>query len=570
MLAYGDEGRRVLREMALLGAAAEDSPLGFAAYFERMSGMRLHVEGARWIVNAYKAHAEGRGLLQECHREAGKTTVISKFFLSFRIGHEPEKTWAVVRINDQKARQTASAIARIIEHDSTWREFFPHVVPDKDRGWGDVNGYYVRDQSMTDEEWEEASTSSVDDPTFIGYGWNSGSVIGSRWTGGAMIDDIIDAKIMRSDADSASVKTFVTSTLSYCLTEGAWEFWNFTPWTETDIYANRKATGNYAHNKTPALIPAREGQVLEIDTGEIYGVVEIEAEYWPPAPLNPDFPEYGNISLSGRWYFRYWPEAWPWERFNKSYRDGVAADGSGGHIEFARMLLLDLKAIKGLTLRGEDLHYFPADEIDPSWPIFMGIDYASTRDRLKDRVRDFFALAIMAAIPRGGLVLVDGYRGRIGKGEALKRTVSLYGVYRRTQLIGVESIGKGEEFYNDLVLVDDAFGVPLPLFPIPYHQKGKGARFEEWLSPRFQTARIWVSNAKTPFIQEFVNEWLSYPDTAFDDCLDAVYMCALAGEGHMPMIGSRDTRKALLESMEKPAHPMALICGHRIRELEKR
>lgn len=564
----GDGGEKALRKMALKGAAVKDSPKGFAAFFEAMSGMKLHVEGARWIVNAYDAHDKGMGLLQECHREAGKTTVISKFFLAFRIGMEPHKTWAVVRINDQKARMTAKAIARIIEYDPTWKEFFPNVVPNKDSGWGDVNGYYVRDISLTDEEWEQKSTASVDDPTFIGYGWNSGSVIGSRWTGGVVVDDIIDAKIMRSDADSASVMTFVTSTLSYCLTEGAWEFWNFTPWTSTDIYANRKNTGNYMHNKSPALIPAKKGEKMTIDTGEIYGKIELEAEYWPPAPLNLAYPDYGNIPLSGNYYFRYWAEAWPWERFEKKYRDGVTDDGSGGHLEFSRMLMLDLEAIKGLNLKAEWLHLYPADEIYPSWPVYMGIDYASTQDKLKNKNRDFFALAILRAIPGGGLVLVDGYRGRISKGEALQRTAAMYGIYPTAQLIGVESIGKGEEFYNDLVMVNDAFGIPLPLFPIPHHAKGKGARFEEWLAPRLQMGRIWISDVQTPFIREFVNEWLTYPNGAFDDCLDAVYMGALAGEGLL-LMGSRSGESGY-QKVSDGNNPLRSICAHRLKELENR
>ena len=565
-LEKGELGVKAFKNMVLRQAGTTDTPLGFAAYFEKMSGMKLTIEAARWIVNAYKAHDEGRGLLQECHREAGKTTVISKFFLSFRIGHEPYKTWAIVRINEPKARQTAKAIARIIEYDPTWKEYFPNIVPYKERGWGDVTGYYVKDTSMSEEQWEKVNTASVDDPTFIGYGWSSGSVIGSRWTGGAIIDDIVDADSVSSDAESAKLKTFVTSTLSFCLTEGAWEFWNFTPWTKTDIYANRKATGNYAHNKSPCLIPAKEGETMVVDTGEIYGKVELEAEYWEPAPLNPDYPEYGQIPLSGRWYFRYWADAWSWERLENKYRDGVTEEGSGGHIEFARMLMLDLDAIEGLTLKSQWLHYFPAEDIDPSWAVFFGIDYASTRDKLKrGKERDYFSLAVLRAVPLGGLVLVDGYRGRLTKGEALLKTAGYFNQYPTCKLITVESIGKGEEFYNDLVMMDDAYGIPLPLLEIPSHgRKSKGSRFEDWLAPKFQVARIWVSNAFTPWLQEFKNEWLSYPNGAFDDCLDAVYMAAQGAQGYMPIKTDREGRK------KKQPHPMQQICAHRAQQLEMR
>ena len=92
----------------------------------------------------------------------------------------------------------------------------------------------------------------------------------------------------------------------------------------------------------------------------------------------------------------------------------------------------------------------------------------------------------MRALPRGGLVLVDGYRGRISKGEALQKVQSVSSVYPTLQLIAVESIGKGDDFYSDLVLLDDIYGYPLKLYEIPSHgRKSKGDRFEDYLAPKF-------------------------------------------------------------------------------------
>ena len=140
----------------------------------------------------------------------------------------------------------------------------------------------------------------------------------------------------------------------------------------------------------------------------------------------------------------------------------------------------------------------------------------------------------MRGIPGGGLVLVDGYRGHLSQGEALQKVQSLAAMYPTLQLIGVENIGKGEEFYNDLVLLDDVYGKPLPLIPVKHGRRSKGDRFEDWLAPRFQMSRIWVSDTPTPFVNEFRNEWLTWPNAAHDDCIDGVYMAAVAGEGAMP------------------------------------
>src|SRR3990167_5512048 len=203
------------------------------------------------------------------------------------------------------------------------------------------------------------------------------------------------------------------------------------------------------------------------------------------------------------------------------------------------MMLLDLEATKGYRLRADWLHEFPAQDIKPSWPVYMGVDYASVADRMRGRKRDYFGLAIGRGIPGGGLVLVDGYRGHLSKGEALSTLVSYAALYPTLQLIGVENIGKGEEFYNDLVLTNDTSGRVLPLMAIQHGKRSKGERFENWLGPRFQAARLWVTDTPGPFVNVFRDEWLLWPNGSNDDALDAVYMMAVAGEGALPIMGKR-------------------------------
>ncbi len=500
-----------LEKLALATIAQlEDTPDSFAAFFELMHGSPLHSEGEKWIVNAYQAHSEKKGLAQEVHREGGKTTVFSKFFFAYRIGKEPEKCNMVVRINDTKANETTEAVAHMIEYDPKWRMVFPTVVPDKNKGWGQ-SGYEVMRNDMDYSEWAEIKTKNPSYPTFVGYGWQSGSIIGSRVNGVLIVDDIHDEENTSSDRMLSSVKKFYKETLFFIIMKDAWEIWNFTPWTENDVYAYLKSTNRYIHSKTPVMIAAEEG----------------EGTYWEPNPLIP---------ISGRWYHLYWPEQWGYDRLEKSY-------DISGTVGFSRMMMLDLEATKGLDLKEAWLHEYPAEDILPSWPVLFGIDYASTADKLKDKDRDYFTIAVMRGIPGGGLVLVDGFRGHLSKGEGLARTVAMAGIYPTLQMIGVENIGKGEEFYNDLVLTNDAYGSPLPLMPIKHGRRSKGDRFEIWLGPRFEMSRIWISNVQTPFITDFRNEWLTYPRAKHDDCLDAVYMAAFAGEGFMPSRAERSFRK---------------------------
>jgi len=511
------EGEDGARDILLAIEAKEDTEEGFAAFFEYLHGPPLHSEGVKWIDNAYIAHKQSMGLAQECHRESGKTTVFSKFFFAFRIGQEPHKTNAIIRITEKKARVTADGVAAIIENDPRWKEVFPNVVPDYDRGWG-KEGYFVMDNTMDYSEWQRIRTTQPDDPTFIGYGYESGSVIGSRFSGVIIVDDIQDETNTRSQTKLKQVFQFVKETLEFCRMDGAWEIWNFTPWTLNDVYAFIKSTGEYIVSKSPVMLPAEEG-----DEG---------ATFWPLMPLNREYPELGNIPLSGQWWVRYDAIRWGYERIAEKYR-------RAGPIGFARMMFLDLEATQGMMLKDSWLHRFPLEKIDPDgdWLIYMGVDYAEDQDGLGGG--DPFALSVGAVLPGGGIIApIDGFVGHITKGEGLAKVASFVGKYPNTMLVGVEAIGEARAFYSDLLLLNDINGSPIPLFKIPSHKFTKRPgkpknRFEDWLATRFQMGRIRVPDILGDFGERFYEEWLMYPNGKHDDCLDAVYFLSLAAEGEM-------------------------------------
>jgi hypothetical protein len=57
------------------------------------------------------------------------------------------------------------------------------------------------------------------------------------------------------------------------------------------------------------------------------------------------------------------------------------------------------------------------------------------------------------------MVLVDGFRDRVSQGEAEQKLKALASVYNPV-LVGVENIGKGEEFYGLMLRTSS-----LPLIP---------------------------------------------------------------------------------------------------------
>ena len=193
------------------------------------------------------------------------------------------------------------------------------------------------------------------------------------------------------------------------------------------------------------------------------------------------------------------------------------------------MYLLDLQAAEGMHLKADWLHEYPYEKIQPSWPVLMGVDYASTADESRGRSRDYFAVAIGRALPSGGgLVLVDGFRGRVSQGEAEQQLKTLAAQYPTTQLIGVEAVGKGEEFYHLLLR-----GSRLPVVPMQPAGRSKGQRFERGMAPLFQFGRAGVTDVERPFLHAFRDEWLRWPNGEHDDTLDAVYWMLFAARHHL-------------------------------------
>lgn len=480
---------------------------GFEAFFRVLHGSPLHREGEKWVQNIFVAMKGRRKLLQEAFRGSGKTTVISKFFLAFYMGHHPHTTNGVIRVNGQKANETTSEIAALIDTDERWKQVFPHVVPDKDRGWGQQSGYFLKRTDMSHAEWQDVQrkSSRPNGPTFIGYGYDSGSVQGFRTNGLILIDDIHVKENTRSDRQLADVKGFVKEQLlPIPVPNEGIEIWCYTPFLTNDAYAERKETGLYIHNYSPVM-------------------VEGDGEPWPES-FDDETLDAVSYPFAGKSWVLAWPERWGFRELAEKYLDI-------GHITFAREYLLDLQATQGQKLKMEYLGFYDNNEIDPRWDTFFGVDYASVADKLKHKDRDYFCIAVGKAIPSGGIVLVDGVRKHVTKAEGLELLSAYAQRYGQTlKKIVVEDIGKGEEFYNDSRLLDDIAGKPLPIYPVPKKTASKGWKFEEWLAPRFNSRRMWITDKPNTFVEQFITEWLTYPTGEHDDTLDATYLMGIAGE----------------------------------------
>ncbi|MCW5876511.1 MAG: hypothetical protein KIS85_06475 [Anaerolineales bacterium] len=452
-----------------------DDPDGFARFYEMVFERPLPQHARRdWLEPLYAARREGKGLVVEAFRGSAKTTTLSVAFTAFRLGQEPHKSALLVQAGQLAAQSTSQQIADLIEHNQGWREAFGQVQPDRKVSWG-ARGYELVDIEENYETWRAlCAREKGKDPSFVGLGYRSRALIGKHPTGLLLLDDIHDENNTRPGRDLERVLTILKGTILPTLMPHTWQVFVGTPWATNDALAYLKATGRFISVATP------------IYRGEK-----------TPA----------------------WPERFPAEEIQK-------ARELAGEAEFARMYLLDLRAAEGLHLKAEWLHEYPHKDIQPEWPVVIGVDYASTADKLRGGRRDYFAAAVGRVLPGGGVVLVDGFRARVSQGEAEQQIKSMVARYPTVQAVAVEAVGKGEEFYY--LLLRQAL---LPLAPMYPGRSSKGERFERGMAPLFQWGHAWLANAETPFLRAFREEWLRWPDGEHDDTLDAVYWMLMAA-GH--------------------------------------
>ncbi len=481
---------------ALAAAAREDSPDGFGLFYTLVRNAKPPIHAIEeWIPEFYRAKGLNKGIVDDAFRGSTKTTTLT-VFIAHQQGLHPEGSSLIVKGTEESASRAGDDLAAIIEHNPYWKLVFPTVVPDKVRGWS-ANGYCVKRSDIEYGEWTRRLI-TPQDPSIACFSYKASTILGMHPSTVLALDDILNRENTASAREMATVEQAITSTIwptrsphnPLTMIVG-------TPWKENDPVRKIIATGEYIHLSTPAI---RDG-----------------------VPV--------------------WPEGFGIEAIEKAKREDV----SGG-VEFARMYLLDLEAAKGIHLRSDWLHEYPAEEIKQNWPVVIGCDYASTADKLRDTERDYFALAVGRLIPGGGVVLVDGFRGHVSQGEAEQLTRAWAGKYPALALVAIEAIGKGEEFYH-LMLRNSR----IPLFPAQTGRKSKGDRFEMQLAPLFQSSRVWITTEQSEFLTAFKNEWISWPNGTHDDCLDAVYYMTIAATntGNLAPQESFDQPRAWYEHAKK-------------------
>lgn len=481
-----------------------------------------------WVPKLVEAYRDHRGVLIEAFRGATKSTMLVAW-IAFITGDRPVGNSILVRINEDAAKETDEAIAKIIESSKAWKACFPYVIPDKDK-WG-LMGRNVIDARVAGTnldkigEWNQMTLADhLGEPSILSAGIESSSIIGKHPSNGEYFDDLHNEKNTRSSREMQTVVAIIEGDIvpTWTRPEGHPTIVDVcTPWNEKDGNQAMLRTGLFEHSRTPICVPADQREIM-------IGKEQVYPEWTRDYPVG---------LLDGTPVVSLWNEKYPVEKIQEIKNINP--------IRFAQMYLCDLSAMKGIVLKKEWLHEYPSDKINPTWPVYIGIDYASTLDRLQEGERDYFALAVGRGVPGGGLILVDGVRVHISMTESITLVKSWASKYPTLVTIGIEKYGKGEEFYNSLWGATE-----LPILRCPVKgtaPRGKGERFQNELSNLFVTSRIWESDVKNDFLMSFEDEWVGWDGqksrTGHDDVLDSVYWLAYVAMGHL--FAPKNTREHL-------------------------
>lgn len=445
------------------------SILGFGHYYYSKYGWDLPTHHKEWAEAILQAYEEENGVLLEAARGMGKSTV-SISVAEYLLGKNPHKSGLITAATETDANAIGKFISDTIEHNPGWKLSFPNIVPDKERGWGEQGGYFLKNTDVPYAEWVQITMKDHQrDPSILAV--SISSAVGKHPSLFLFGDDIHTGK----NSQGAELKTVksrffsdVFPTMNRPKSDEKRPFFvsTFTPWGEEDTNAELKRSGVYRHIKTPLLV----------------------------------FEENGKHEFEGKKCTLLWEEGYDIEKINELRRTNSSS-------EFARMYLCDLERAK---IKVYKYQIYPHEKIDPRWLSGAGVDYATVYapTRSVEGNRSHYALAVGSKTPMNQIVLKDGFIGQItfaDGSEQIRRAQNSAINWRRT---GIEANGSGKEFYQFCSLQPDLLVQPR----LVGGGGGKEKRQFDVLDRVLSSGVLLISDEDNEFLRVFRNYLDNYPN----------------------------------------------------------
>jgi hypothetical protein len=254
---------------------ARKDPAFFIHYLSGLQPARHH---KIWLANLF--HPDRHRINLIAPRDSGKSTILA-YAMAYKIGSDPLSTNGIVSVSADQAEKRMRMIHGIINNNTRYKNVYPHIH--LDTRFPDTQTEFTvwsSENKRTYNNWRRLveNKGSAKDPT-IRIGGRGGRVmIGSRFSGWLLLDDIIDREDLNDKAQE-EVERYLMETLEPAVKE------------EGKIV-------NIGTRWMPMDLPERLKQNEEWHTVEIQATLK-DAN--------------GNRHS-------YWPEYWPLEKLDKKRR----------------------------------------------------------------------------------------------------------------------------------------------------------------------------------------------------------------------------------------------------------
>lgn len=209
-------------------------------------------------------------------RESAKTTIMV-YSLVWFIARFPFLSNAIVSVSSEQSKKRMGMIRDIIEHDPAFKNVFGWIKIDK-RQTNNINQFSVFSEALFDPKtntikpiaynvWRSLlkRLGSLKDPTLVASSLRGKAIIGARYSGIVVLDDIVDHNYLK-DSLQEDVYKFIMETLVPCLQENAKLVNIMTRWMVNDVADRLSQNPSWYALEMSAIFTDANGQ---------------EQSYWP-------------------------------------------------------------------------------------------------------------------------------------------------------------------------------------------------------------------------------------------------------------------------------------------------
>lgn len=449
-------------------AIVEDARENIETFVEYILDKPLARHHKIWLANIF--HPD-RMYINLCAPPGSAKTSMVTAVLAFILGKFPVWTNAIISVSEIQATARLGAIKFMIQYNERYHNVFPHIKIDDNRD-NTKTAFSVWDTRMTYPQWVTLLQRQGHplDPSLFAAGAGSTGIIGRRWSGYCMIDDMVDQQMLTEPLMKEAFD-FVAVTLLSRLDPGIGRAVNIgTRWMANDLIERLQKNPEWYTVTIPAI--------------------------WYDDESNPH---------------SYWPEVWTLELLAAKKRS-MSDDGS--ETLFELMYMANPQASAAALFTAEHLRRdLPEDYRRRLVDIYITTDWA-----LKVQERNDFTVFLAVGLDaEGNFYVLDMLRLKMGlesSPQALADfTKEIADRYGFVSDIIIESVA----FQDAIGLLFEKANAVLPYsLHKPVGNKGHRATL---VSDAARSGRLYI-NQQINQLHVLTQEWLHFGTAKHDDTLD--------------------------------------------------